>query len=153
MIERVSYGVTIAGHTYQLDGVLQPLCVSGTFPYDDPLNPALGVLTAALPATGTGLGLTDTAAFTAAVYADITSLATGPFAGLLALLQAAPTKLTDLGIDIEAGLYRVGFCCDLSAAGLKPYGIPLAAFGLAVAYHPAGAARDARPAAKRKRGT
>ena len=152
MIERLSYGVTIAGHPYLLYRVLQPLCVSGAFPFADPANPTFGTLTDALQATGAGLGLSDAGAFQNAVYADITSLAAGPLAGLLALLQGAPTKLTGLGIDTEAGLYRVGFCCDVSAAGLKPYGIPLAAFGLNVAYHPAGAASGKRPPPKRKRG-
>jgi hypothetical protein len=146
-----TYVVTIGDKAFPLQGIVEPF-LDVTWHSDHSSATEIGVLEAVLKDVGTALCVTPVS-FEQRVTERIAAICVGELAPLAGLIETSKARVTDLAINTNAGIYRFGFCCELAGHALKPYGVPLAAFGLITVYlqPPASKAVGARVRRRRTR--
>lgn len=136
--------ITIDGVDFTLEGIVTPfLDVRYHRDYDANAH-TIPPLAESARDVAAALGV-DADSFEAALEATIKSTCTGELAELAKLLRTTTACVTDLSIDTSSGVFVFGFCCKVADHGIKPYGVPLTAFGLEVRVLRRPSAKRGRP--------
>ena len=127
-------GVTINEQYYELRGTVgDHLKVAWHKPFAEAID--LGTIPDMVGAVAGAIGVTNGASFKAELEAKLDALEKiGGLKPVAHTLKTASVRITDLGIDTQAGRYEFGFGVDLSAAGVAYKGVSMDAFGLLFTY-------------------
>ena len=126
--------ITISDKHFELRGTVgEHVKVAWHKPFEEGVD--LGTATQMAGAVAGALGVANPEAFTKQLNEKLDSVKNLPIVGGFAkIVEEAPVKVTDLGIDTLVGRYQFGFGWDLSGMGAGYQGITLDAFGLVFTY-------------------
>lgn len=123
----------ISGQTYTLDGTVgSTVVVAYHKPFAESVS--LGPITAIVGNVAAAFGQPD---FGKTITDEVTALSTAAppiLSSVIAVLNTAPVRITDLAVNTATKQYQFGFALDFTLSDISVAGIKLDAFGLVISY-------------------